>query len=239
MSKVGRKRRGVKRNRVSGRLYKTVTNSIPEKKFVDNYITVNSGTTGFVKKTWIGFGANTANITNWKTIPAAVQNGSADYQRTGRKIFLTHISFEGCIMPTTDFTASATYGCNVIGEAMRLCFVHNKQTNGAELATSDVFQNTSGTDVAINSFRNGETLEKCSIVWDQKFVMSPGALGACCFKAYIPTKKTIAYDSNSGTISSLLKDSWDFMFIFQNDTSTGGHPCWNLTMTIKYHFIDV
>ena len=149
--------------------------------------------------------------------------GSAINQRIGRKIKLHKIRVHGTIK--TAVQANITAGEEPA--AIRLCLVHDSQTNGTATASEDVFQNPTTTDsnAVVNAFMSLATLGRFKILKEKRVVLEDPNLAfdgtniesnarIRWFKMDYKFKKPLVIDfnaTNGGTIADVVNHQFTLM----------------------------
>lgn len=182
----------------------------PERKYFDTYITAATI-------------ASAANMTGGEVDQATVLNlcspevGTAPNQRVGRVIKLKSVHVEGRVRLASDISAAGippSYG-------VFIALVWDKQTNGAQLNSEDVFTNVSAT-VTNNScpFRNINYGHRFIVLREEHYSPDPQfnyAAGSypvagwsVPFKFFYKFPKggiPVTFQGTGGTVSSILDNS--------------------------------
>ncbi len=96
----------------------------------------------------------------------AVAQGDGEQQRDGRKIKLNSVHLRGHI-----HRAVATDQADMrTGGAVFIALVSDAQTNGTQLNSEDVYENSSGNaDGAVHSFRNLQYTQRFKVLWSRLY----------------------------------------------------------------------
>ncbi len=122
----------------------------PEKKFLDFALSATPTATG--------------TLTNLSTIA----QGDGESDRIGRKAIITDIMLKGHIILLQGTSAAAS-------NRVRLVIVQDKQTNGANFTTSDLF-NIAGT-ADINAYRDLSHIGRFQVLYDKIWTINPQFAG--------------------------------------------------------------
>lgn len=99
-----------------------------------------------------------------------IAQGDGEEQRDGRRVVLKSIFVTGYV--TQGPLVNQTVGADV-GRVI-LALVHDKQTNGAQLNSEDVFKNPSGSTAHVaHLVRNLQYSQRFDVLWKKTYVMPP------------------------------------------------------------------
>ncbi len=124
-----------------------------ENKFFD----VESVGDGFTA-TWATMEPATTNLT-------AIAQGDSESNRDGRKYSINSIHIKGFVVDTVVESGTAP----VQDRYVRICLVHDTQTNGAQLSATDVMDGGQTNDEL--AFRNLQFTKRFKILMDKSFVI--------------------------------------------------------------------
>lgn len=181
-----------------GGYYKRYT-STSEVKFYDSTITAYSiDATGEVVP--ISTGSSGSGSTG--TI-LQIPQGDREFERNGRKVVLTNLSYQGIINHTINST---------FGTLIQLCLVYDRQCNGSLPAYTEIFQTNN-----INSFNNLSNSSRFKILKKIRFTSNPNSILSNTdvlpkvynIKGNIKLNMPIEYDNSAttGVITSIKSNN--------------------------------
>lgn len=196
--------------------------SMAEKKWIINtYYTLATPGPHAIPDTW-----ETQSFMLNKSGSGGIQQGTANYNRIGSKIYVRSIEYRFIIKPTGGAGMDLTGGNNC-----RFIVYHNKQTNGAQVTGAQLFF-----DNTVTSVRNGDNLKQFSVLRDTIMSMVPTSattIGpAFPVVGSIRVMKMFDFGNNGGTITDLIKDDYGFAMIADKAT------CCEIYGSYNVHFTD-
>lgn len=145
--------------------------------------------------------------------------GSAYNNRIGQKIELTSISVEFVIGNATLTTGQGfPFGGT---DVVKVALVYDKQTNGAALAYSDVFQSSASAQAPFGE-RNVNNLERFEVLKSGTYKIDTASNIAVHDSWYIPCHHQVRYNgSNAGTVGDIQTGSIYLVYADQGTVTTG------------------
>lgn len=168
-----------------------------------------------------------------------VSNSTQAFGQTGTVIQLTNlvqgltdITRVGSQVKITSAYIQIYLTLNAIAphSIVRLLLVHDKQTNQAVYATSDLLE-TVGTASSIVSPLNLDNKFRFQILKDKRYVLSSAGPSNRVVKMFIPLQQLIRYDANAGTIADLSSSSLSLVLISDEATNM---PNANYFVRLRY-----
>jgi len=119
-----------------------------------------------------------------------------------------------------------------LGTAARLMLVHDKQTNQAAYASSDLLHDVTINDVVVSP-RNLDNTQRFSVLYDKTHIMGNNGSNISRGSFYKPLQIKLRYDGNDGTIADLTQSS---LSLFVCSSVVANPPI--MTASIRIRFVD-
>ncbi len=157
---------------------------------------------------------------------SAIAQGDGESNRDGRKCTLVSVQCQGYIELTSQLATDP------LAATVRLCVIHDKQTNGAQLNAEDVFADPTDTDLDPLAFRNLQFAARFQVIWDKTFVLAAPAGGGDAptpefapirryFKLFKKLNLPVVHNAVAAAIASITDNSLHVLaFSGANDAAT-------------------
>lgn len=168
----------------------------------------------------------------------AFSQGADSIQRLGRKITVRRIDVNGLVQVTAG-------GSDVIPDHIKVWIVHDKQSNGALPAVSDVLVGNSPLTLpATTLYPNLDNKQRFTILGEIDLVVNPGTLNATnasapqmrSFSWSKPMNLTVEYSGQDGRQANVKSDN--VFAIAANDSSGNAGSKWTVTLRTRVMFTD-
>ena len=143
--------------------------------------------------------------------------GVTDETRLGNKITVVGIQFRYLFVDTVSNTC-------------RFMIIHDKQSNGAAYADSDILQDDSAIDNIV-SLRNRDNMLRFQVLYDRVHPISLTGMDQAYVSKFIKLNIPIKYDGNAGTIADLASSSLSVFHMCKVSAS-------ELTMHVRVFYTD-
>lgn len=202
--------------RAEKKKYHNSQGETPEIKFIDGTINMNPDQNGEVT------------LLNG-TIP-----GTGVSNRVGQKIEITSIEYDfGCAITATSLASSPS----VVGtDFMRVAIVYDKQSNGAALAYTDVYENITSV-VSPFTHRNINNLDRFDVLAVDDIRFDTANNLSVRLHRYIKCNLDVRYNTGTaGTIADIVSGS---LYVVAADQYTSGAGVSNVLGRVRVRFYDM